>query len=393
MSTLAPLVLWASLGAVAYVYIGYPLVLFLVSRVRSQPVRKAPIAPRVTMIIAAYNEAAAIAAKLENSLALDYPEGQLEILVASDGSTDGTNAIVERFAAQHGARVRLLALPRAGKTAGQNRAAAAATGEILVFSDATTMYDRDALKALVANFADASVGSVGGDVRYVTAGAGARDAAVAGKGRQLYWNYEAAIRRWESRIYSVIGATGCIYSLRRDLYVPLDPAAISDFVQPAKALVRGFRSVVEDEAGAYEVAESTRLGDELQRRARVVLRGLRGVGYMPEILNPLRHPWLFFELLSHRLLRWAVPLFLIAAFVSNALLAGVPGYAQLFALQAVLYLAAAAALVLDRARIRAPGLFVPLYFCLINLAPLIAVWLLLKGEKKVVWETGPQGAK
>ncbi len=325
MNGLAPLVLWASLGALAYVYVGYPLLLFVVSRVWSRPVRKAPSTPSVTLIIAAYNEEAAIAAKLENSLALDYPPDRLEIMVASDGSTDGTNAIVERFVARHGERVRLLALPRAGKTSGQNRAAAAARGEILVFSDATTMYDRDALAAMVANFADPSVGSVGGDVRYVVAGEETRDPEVAGKGRQLYWNYEAAIRRWESRIYSVIGATGCIYSLRRDLYVPLDPAAISDFVQPAKALLRGFRSVVEDEAGAYEIAESKQLGDELQRRARVVLRGLRGVGYMPQILNPLRHPWLCFELISHRLMRWAVPFFLIAAFVSNALLIGTPG--------------------------------------------------------------------
>jgi hypothetical protein len=244
------------------------------------------------------------------------------------------------------------------------------------------------LRALVANFADPTVGSVGGDVRYTTEGA-----AVAGKGRQLYWNYEAAIRRWESRIHTVIGATGCIYSLRRSLYVPLDPAAISDFVQPAKALLRGFRSVVEDDAGAYEVAESKQLGDELQRRARVVLRGLRGVGYMPEILNPIRHPWLCAQIVSHRLLRWAVPLFLLAALIANALLVGTPGYTALFVLQAALYLAAVAALLLDRVKIRPRGLFVPLYFCLVNIAPLVALWLLIKGEKKVFWETGAQPAK
>jgi len=378
----AAVVFWTALAVGAYVYVGYPLLLFLLSRVWSRPVAKARITPRVTMIIAAYNEEEAIAAKLDNTLALEYPPGQLEILVASDGSTDRTNAIVEE---RYGGRARLLALERAGKTSAQNRAAAVARGEILVFSDTTTMYDPGTVAALVANFADPSVGSVGGDVRYVREGE-----AVAGKGRQLYWNYEAAIRRWESRIYSVIGATGCIYALRRSLYLQLDPAAISDFVQPAKALLRGFRSVVEDEAGAYEVAESTRLGDELQRRARVVLRGLRGVGYMPEILNPLRHPWLCFEIVSHRLLRWAVPFFLIAALVSNAFLTGRPGYTQAFVLQAALYLAAAAALVLERLRIRAPGLFVPLYFCLVNLAPLLALWLLCKGEKKVVWETGPQ---
>jgi hypothetical protein len=381
---MAAIVLWTALALVAYVYVGYPLLLFAISRVAARPVRKAPITPSVTMVIAAYNEQDAIAAKIDNSLALDYPPGLLEIMVASDGSTDATNAIVEH---DYAGRARLLALPRAGKTSAQNHAAAAATGEILVFSDATTMYDPGTLRALVANFADPTVGSVGGDVRYTTEGG-----AAASKGRQLYWNYEAAIRRWESRIYSVIGATGCVYSLRRTLYQPLDPAAISDFVQPTRALLRGFRSVVEDEAGAYEVAESKQLGDELQRRARVVLRGLRGVGYMPEILNPLRHPWLCAQILSHRLLRWAVPIFLLAALVANAFLVGTPGYTVLFVLQVALYLAAVAALLLDRVKIRLPGLFVPLYFCLINIAPLVALWLLVKGEKKVFWETGPATA-
>jgi cellulose synthase/poly-beta-1,6-N-acetylglucosamine synthase-like glycosyltransferase len=377
-------VFWASVALVVYVYAGYPLLLFLLSRVWYRRVRKAPITPSVTMIIAAYNEQEAIAAKLDNTLGLDYPPDRLQILVASDGSTDETDRIVrERYAG----RVTLLALPREGKTAAQNKAAAAAGGEILVFSDATTIYERDALRAMVANYADPTVGSVGGDVRYVREGE-----AVAGKGRQLYWSYEAAIRRWESRIYSVMGATGCIYSLRRSLYVPLDPAAISDFVQPAKATLRGFRSVVEDHAVCTEVAESTQLGDELNRRARVVLRGLRGIGYMPECLHPLRHPWICFQVISHRLLRWGVPVLMIAALASNAFLLDAPLYVGLFVLQVGLYASALAALILDRLRIRAPGLFVPLYFCMINLAPLLAVWSLLKGEKKVVWETGPQGS-
>jgi cellulose synthase/poly-beta-1,6-N-acetylglucosamine synthase-like glycosyltransferase len=374
-------IFWGAIALVAYVYVGYPLVLFLVSRVWWRPVRKATITPPVTMIIAAYNEQDVIATKLENALALDYPADRFEIMVASDGSTDDTNRIVRE---QFGGRVTLLDLPREGKTSGQNKAAAAARGEILVFSDASTMYDANAIRAMVANYADPTVGSVGGDVRYLR-----EDEAVAGKGRQLYWNYEAAIRRWESRIYSVLGATGCIYSLRKSLYVPLDPAAISDFVQPAKATLRGFRSIVEDDAVCYEVAESKQLGDELNRRARVVLRGLRGIGYMPESLNALRHPWILFQLLSHRILRWSVPVLMIAALVSNALLLDHPLYLVLFVLQLMFYGGAVAALVLDRLAIRVPGLFVPLYFCMINLAPLLAFWALLKGEKKVVWETGP----
>ena len=238
---------------------------------------------------------------------------------------------------------------------------------------------------MVANYADPLVGSVGGDVRYVRAGEEAT-----GKGRQMYWNYEASIRRWESQIFTVIGATGCIYSLRRSLYTPLDPAAISDFVQPARALLKGYRSVVEDDATCYEVAESKQMGEELRRRARVVHRGIRGVGYMAEVLNPFRHPFLCFQIVSHRLLRWAIPFLLIAAFIANAFLLDRSFYQLTFALQLAFYGGALAALVLDRWHIRPRGLFIPLYFCLVNLAPLIAVWTLLKGEKKIVWETGPQ---
>ena len=378
-------IFWASVGAMAYVYVGYPLLLFLVSRVWTRRVAKAPVTPTVTMVIAAYNEEQAIAGKLDNSLALDYPADRLDIMVTSDGSTDGTNRIVREYEARHPGRVALLDLPRAGKTAGQNRAAEVARGEILVFSDATTIYDSGAVKAMVANYADPLVGSVGGDVRYVRAGEEAT-----GKGRQMYWNYEASIRRWESQIFTVIGATGCIYSLRRSLYTHLDPAAISDFVQPARALLQGYRSVVEDEATCYEVAESKQMGEELRRRARVVHRGIRGVGYMAEVLNPFRHPFLCFQIVSHRLLRWAIPFLLIAAVIANAFLLDRSFYQLTFALQLAFYGGALAALVLDRWHIRPRGLFIPLYFCLVNLAPLIAVWTLLKGEKKIVWETGPQ---
>ena len=377
---------WFCAGAMAYVYVGYPVLLFLVSRVFDRRVAKAPITPTVTMVIAAYNEEEAIARKLDNSLALDYPPDRLDILVASDGSKDGTNRIVREYEAKSPGRVTLLDLPRGGKTVGQNHAADVAKGEILVFSDSTTMYDPQAVRAMVANYADPLVGSVGGDVRYVREGEEA-----SAKGRQMYWNYEASIRRWESRIFTVIGATGCIYSMRKSLYTHLHPAAISDFVQPARALIKGYRSVVEDDATCYEVAESKQMGDELRRRARVVHRGIRGVGFMPEVLNPLQHPFLLFQIISHRLLRWGIPFLLIGAFVANAFLLDVWWFYPLtFAGQLLFYGGALAALVLDRYGVRPRGLFIPLYFCLVNLAPLIAVWSLLKGEEKIVWETGPQ---
>jgi cellulose synthase/poly-beta-1,6-N-acetylglucosamine synthase-like glycosyltransferase len=381
---MAALVLWTALGVVVYVYVGFPLLLFLLAKIVPRPVRKAPITPAVTMIIAAYNEEDVIAAKLDNTLALDYPPELLEILVASDGSTDRTNAIVATYAP----RVRLLSYARAGKTSAQNHAVQEAQNEILLFSDASTVYHRGCVRAMVANFADPTVGSVQGALRYVN-----EHEAATGKGRDLYWRYEAAMRGWESDIYSIIGTTGAVYALRRALYEPLDPAAISDFVQPARGLLRGYRTVVEDDADAYEVTESKELGEELRRRARVILRGTRGVTYMPEIVNPLRHPWLCLQVFSHRLLRWAVPIFLLVALVANAFLLGRPGYTALFVLQVALYLLALVALALDRVHIRPPGLFIPLYFCLINAAPLMALWMMVKGEKKVFWDTGAQPAK
>ena len=282
--------------------------------------------------------------------------------------------------------VKLLELPRGGKTVGQNQAAAIARGEILVFSDATTIYDARRVRALVANYADPPVGSVGGDVRYIREGEDAR-----GKGRQMYWNYEASIRRWESRICTVIGATGCIYSMRKSLYTHLDPAAISDFVQPANALIKGYRSVVEDDATCYEVAESKQIGDELRRRARVVASrhprhrlhagdaepAPAPVPALPDDLPPpaaLGHP----VSADRGVRRQRVP-------------ARPAGFYQLtFGCRSAFYGGALAAAVLDRSGVRPRGLFIPLYFCLVNLAPLIALWSLLKGEKKIVWETGPQ---
>src|SRR6266446_2337390 len=185
---------------VVYVYAGYPCLIFLLARLRPRPVRKAPVLPPVSFIIAAYNEERVIAAKLENTFALDYPPERLEVMVVSDGSTDATEEIVRtRFAG----RVKLIALPRQGKTLAQNQAVAVARGEIVVFSDATTVYQPASLRALVANFADPEVGCVTGTTIY-----GTERAAAVGEGRAAYWNYERFVRSQESRFCSVLGASG-----------------------------------------------------------------------------------------------------------------------------------------------------------------------------------------
>jgi hypothetical protein len=177
--------------------------------------------------------------------------------------------------------------------------------------------------------------------------------------------------------------------MRRALYQPLDRAAISDFVQPGRVTERGYRTVLEPCALAFEPAESRSLGEEVYRRARIITRGLRGAFTMPALLNPLRHPWFATLLWSHRVLRWLVPVFLLLLLAASVPLAARgPVFALVLTAQLAVYGAGAIAYALERARVRLPGAFIPLYFCVVNLAPLVALAWIARGEKKVVWETG-----
>ena len=376
---MAAVVFWGAIAMLVYVYAGYPALVFVLARLRPRPVRRGPELSSVSFIVAAYNEEAVIADKLRNTLAIDYPADRLEIIVASDGSTDRTEEIVRT---QFGGRVRFLALRRQGKTLAQNQAVEAATGDILVFSDATTIYHPPSLCALVANFADPDVGLVTGSVVY-----GLETNTSMDKGRAAYWNYESFLRRQESRFHSVLGAAGCCYALRRQLYTPLPPELISDVVQTVKVVQQGYRAVVEDDAVVYEPAESRTIREELERRGRVIARGLRGKYYLRDFFHPLRHPWFCFQVLSHRLLRWSVPLFLVALFLANAALLDRPLFRALFVAQVAFYLIAALGYALERRNLRPRGLTIPFYFCVINLAPLLAVRALLRGERKATWET------
>lgn len=378
---IAAILFWGALAVIAWVYVGYPVVLGLAARLGRRPVRKASITPTVSLIICAYNEAKDIRRKLEEVRGLDYPADRLQVIVASDGSTDGTDDIVREFAPA----VELLRVePRAGKTNAQNHAVQHARGDILAFSDVTTEYPRESLRRMIENFADPSIGCVGGDLIY-----GNQPKNPSAEGRALFWSYERQLRLWESQVHSMIGTAGCAYAMRRALYLPLDAGAISDFVQPGLVTARGHRTVLEPAAPVYEPVESFTLGEELERRARVITRGLRGAFRMPMLLNPALHPWFATVLWSHRVLRWLVPVFLLVLLAASAALSTRGGlYAWALAGQVAVYGAGLVAWVLERRQLRLPGAFIPLYFCLVNLAPLMALRNLLRGEKKVVWETG-----
>ena len=246
MHAIAPGIFWGSVAVLAYIYAGFGLLVVLWGACRRRAVAQCPITPRVSLIVAAYNEAAVIERKIRNTFDLDYPRRNVELLVASDGSDDGTETIVLRF---EGEGVQLLALPRRGKIHALDAAVARATGEILVFSDANSILDAQALRNLVRNFADPAVGGVCGNQMYVTG----RNGDSSGQGEHLYWSYDKWLKGMESQGGSIVSADGAIYAIRHPLYRSPESAAVTDDFAISTAVVeQGYRLVYEPAAVAYE---------------------------------------------------------------------------------------------------------------------------------------------
>ncbi len=367
------------IALMGYVYVGYPALVWAFSRLFPREVRRGEVEPTVTVLITAYNEANAIRAKLENTLAIDYSAEKLEIIVASDGSTDGTDAIVAEFEDRGVKLVRKEG--RAGKTATQNHAVEKASGEIILFSDATTVYGPEVIKTIVPYFADDSIGCVAGRLIYVD------DASTnVGTAAKSYWGYETFIKIAESRACSLIGASGCLYAVRRSAYEPMYPEACSDFLICTTVFRSGLRSVFAPEAVCTE--ETNRdVGHELKMRVRVISQTLTDLWRNRDMLNPFKSGFFAIELISHKLLRYAVPFILIAAFFSTAALSAVsPFYTLLLALQTAFYLTALAGLLLERIGRRIGPLAMPLYFVLANYASVVAFYKFLRGETYARWE-------
>jgi cellulose synthase/poly-beta-1,6-N-acetylglucosamine synthase-like glycosyltransferase len=361
-----------------YTYVGYPLLVTLLSFLRPVCATDLKHTPTVSMLIAAHNEEAGIEKKLQQTVALDYPADKLEILVLSDGSVDRTDEIVKSFPDP---RVRLVRVePRKGKTNAQNFGVREAKGDVLVFSDATTIYHSQAIRKLAANYADSHVGAVSGRYQYFDA---AGDSPT-GLGSVAFWNYENLIKRAQSRLGTITGCCGCIYSVRRSVYTDLNPDIISDLVQPLWAIQKGYRVVFETEALAYEeTTQSTQ--EEFSMRVRVVTRGMRGLLSVPDLFKPWKHPWICFQLVSHKVLRWLVPVFLLILFLANIALVSKPFFAFTLALQIVFYLWALLARYVPIHRTW-KILGVPLFFCTLNAAALVSLFKLLRGQKYTVWQ-------
>jgi cellulose synthase/poly-beta-1,6-N-acetylglucosamine synthase-like glycosyltransferase len=363
----------------AYTYAGYPLLVYLVSILKPRGIQRGEIEPTVTVLITAYNEEKDLRAKLENTFALDYPAEKLEILVASDCSTDATDEIARSFA---GRGVKLYRQQsRQGKTAAQNAAVELAGGEIILFSDATTMYRPDVLRTVMPNFNDASIGCVAGKLIYV-------DPANTniGKGARSYWNYETFLKEAESRACSLIGVSGALYAVRRNAYVPMYPEACSDFLIATKLYEQGLRTVYEPAAICTE--ETNRQPErELQMRVRVITQTLTDLGRHLYMMNPLRSGFYAVQLFSHKVLRYAVPVWLILLYASSAVLSfGYDIFLLLFALQTVFYGIAALSWVLTKGGRHTALIAMPQYFVLANIASIIAFFGFLRGVTMATWE-------
>ena len=365
-----------------YVYAGYPALLWLLSRRRARP-RAADANGRATvaLVISCYNEAAVIRRKLENALALDYPRERLAIVVVSDGSDDGTDAIVREYA-NRGVRL-IRQEDRLGKTMGLNLAMGQVDSEFVVFSDANALYEPDAIRRLLGHFANPRVGYVVGAALYTDAGEGA-----SASNENRYWRYELVIKQMESRLHSVVGGDGAIYAIRACLWQPLQASDINDFVNPLQIIAQGYRGVFEPQARCFEQTA----GDfqrEAARKERIVNRSIRGLMRVKSVMNPRKTGLFAWQVVSHKLLRWLIPLFLLVGAIGSVVLA-LAGYLtfQLLTAAMLVILALALAGHLMKHRRQLPVLVsMPYYFVMVNLYAVRGIVRALRGQTQVTWQS------
>ena len=372
-------IFWTAAILIVYIYAGYPLVLTLLARRSRPPQYRNDHLPSVSLVMAAYNEEKVLQEKLDNSLALDYPKDRLEIVVASDGSTDQTNAIARTYASR-GVILHEVE-PRGGKTRALNQTIPHTRGEILVLSDANTMYHPDAIRKLVRHFADPSVGAVSGDVRLVNTAE--RHAESEG----LYYQYERWLQSLESRTGSIIGADGAMYAVARTAFrPPSNMIILDDFVTSMTVARLGYRVVYDPEAVASEDGTLSS-AEEFRRKIRIITGGIQALK-LGEGLPRLQQPRLMFCYVSHKLLRWLVPFGLLAIMLASIALAAEPFYQFALSGQLLFYAAALwAALGLPKVR----GGHVPYYFCLVNGAAFIGLWKGVWGTQTGVWQRTTRG--
>jgi cellulose synthase/poly-beta-1,6-N-acetylglucosamine synthase-like glycosyltransferase len=389
----AEFVFWLSAGWVAYTYAVYPVILFLLASL-TQSVRdiafvlrrqnrrgaaRQEFVPRISLLVAAYNEASVIEEKLKNTAALDYPREQFELLLGLDASEDATPDIASGFAHPS---FRVIRFPeRRGKLAVINDLAERATGEILVFSDANTLLDSAFLRQIARHFAAPEVGAVCGEMRLT-------DASGNVEMEGIYWRYEVALKFLENRLNCVLGANGGAYAVRRSLYRPMVGWIVEDFQLPMEIRFEGHRVVYDPEALATEEAAPS-LAAEYRRKVRIAAGNFQTLLRNPRFLNPFKG-LVALAFFSHKVVRWLAPMFLLAALIANSFLFSRPFYAATFAAQILFYAAAGVGYVQQRGHKR-PGLFSAVfYFVTLNVALMHGMLRYVTGRQHALWTATPR---
>ena len=376
---------WTGLFIVFYTYIGYGLVIFALSIARRGKKRLAPLAdkdlPDVTIVVAAYNEEQCIEDKIVNTLNLDYPRHKLAIFIVTDGSTDSTPLLVKKFHA-----VRLFHdFPRKGKIHAVNRVMKHVATPIVVFSDANTLLNRDALRNLITHYQDENVGGVAGEKRICK---NTQDNA-SGSGEGFYWKYESFLKKKDAEVYSIVGAAGELFSIRTSLFEePPENTIIEDFWLSLTICARGYRFAYEPQAYAIETA-SVSVQEEWKRKVRICAGGFQAIARLRYLLNPFRYGMLSFQYISHRVLRWTLaPAFLPVILLSNLWLAttGPNLYSWILLCQITFYLLALCGYQCRDRKISLKGFFVPYYFVVMNLSVYAGFFRYLRGAQSAVWE-------
>ena len=363
---------WLSFFMITYSYFGYPLLLSLLPKKKDNMETDsldAEFKPTVSLIIPVYNEEKVIDEKIQNTLSIDYPKDKLEILIASDASTDRTKEIVQKYEKMG---VKFLEQPeRKGKAGALNLGLRVAKNEIIIFSDASIILDKDALRNLLRRFSDSRIGCVSGE-DYIPG--------VGGEG--FYGRYELLLRNLESRVGSIVGASGCFYAQRCSLCEPFPEGMAPDFFSVLKTVEKGYRAVTEPEAkGVMKSVGNPQ--SEFQRKVRTFLRGITTLLHFKHLLNPFRFGIFPFQLISHKLMRWSTGVFLILLFLSNLFLVGSKFYLTFLLLQVAFYLLA----FIGWLGLSRPFLFkVPFFFSMVNLSALVAWVKYLSGFRQEIWE-------
>ncbi|WCT10562.1 glycosyltransferase family 2 protein [Mucilaginibacter jinjuensis] len=381
--------LWLSLFIVFYAFFGYGILLFFLIKIRRAvkgkrvpPAEDFASLPTCTLIVAAYNEQDFIVEKIKNTLALNYPAGKVQYVFVTDGSSDSTPELVAAYA-----EIKLMHKEgRSGKIAAVHRAMDEVTTEVVVFTDANTFLNADALIKICRHYADPKIGAVAGEKRVH-----ADETADATAGEGFYWKYESKLKTWDAELHTVVGAAGELFSIRTDLYRPVPVNTIlDDFMISLLVADEGYRVVYEPEAYATENGSES-VGEELKRKIRIAAGGIQSIVWLKSLLNPFKQPVLTFQYVSHRVLRWTVvPFLMILALIINIVIV-VSGYDSilydvLLAAQIAFYGASLLGWILESKQIKVKILFIPYYFCMMNYAVIRGIFRYSAGKQSAVWE-------